>query len=47
MVVKNFRNKAKLDHGTIAGTGITYKKIPCYMRDSACKWFIVKKDKIF
>ena len=47
MVVKNFRNKAKLDHGTITGTGITYKKIPCYMRDSACKWFIVKKDKIF
>ena len=28
------------------GTGRTYKKIPCYMRDSACKWFIVKKAKI-
>ena len=34
-------------HGTIIRTGITCKKIPCYMRDSACKWFIVKKAKIF
>ena len=31
------------DHGTIIRTGITCKKIPCYMCDSACKWFIVKK----
>ena len=28
-------------------TGITCKKIPCYMRDSAYGWFIVKKAKIF
>ena len=28
-------------------TGITCKKIPCYMCDSACRWFIVKKAKIF
>ena len=34
-------------HGTIVRTGITCKKIPCYMRDSACRWFIVKKAKIF
>ena len=25
----------------------TCKKIPCYMHDSACKWFIVKKIKCF
>ena len=25
-----------LDHGTITRTGITCKKIPCYMRDSTC-----------
>ena len=35
------------DHGTIIRTGITCEKIPCYMRDSACRWFIVKKAKIF
>ena len=28
-------------------TGITYKKIPCYMRDLSYRWFIVKKVKIF
>ena len=28
-------------------TGITSKKIPCYMRDSACKRFFIKKAKIF
>ena len=31
----------------IIRTGITCEKIPCYMRDSACKGFIVKKDKYF
>ena len=36
-----------MDHGTIIGTGITCKKIPCYMRDSACRWFIVGNAKIF
>ena len=36
-----------LTHGTIIRTGIICKKIPCYMRDSACRWFIVKKAKIF
>ena len=35
------------NHGTIKWTGIICKKIPCYMRDSACRWFIVKKAKIF
>ena len=35
-----------LNHGTIIPTGITCKKIPCYMRDSACRQFFVKKAKI-
>ena len=34
-------------HRTIIRTGITCKKIPCYMRDSACRWFIVENTKIF
>ena len=34
-------------HGTIIRTGITCKKIPCHVHDSACRWFIVKKAKIF
>ena len=34
-------------HGTIIRTEIACKKIPCYMRDSTCRWFIVKKCKIF
>ena len=38
-----FRFFALYFHGTIIGTGITCKKIPCYMRDSACRWFTVKK----
>ena len=40
-------NYARLALGTIIWTGITCKKIPCYMHDSACRWFIVKKAKIF
>ena len=35
-----------LNHGTVIRTGITYKKIPCYMHDSACNWFIVKKNRL-
>ena len=35
------------EHGTIIRTGITCKKISGYMNDSACRWFIVKKAKIF
>ena len=34
-------------HGTTLQTGITCKNIPCYMGNSACRWFIVQKDKIF
>ena len=34
-------------HGTIIGTGITCKKISCYMHDSACRKLILKSDKIF
>ena len=33
-------------HGTIIQTGATCKNIPCYMRDSARRWFIVNKAKI-
>ena len=46
----NFLNSVMVDrinHETIIRTGITCKKIPCYMGDSACRWFIVKKAKIF
>ena len=35
------------NHGTIIGTGITCRKIPCYIRNSASRWFIVKKAKLF
>ena len=34
-------------HGTITRTGIRCKKILWYTRDSACKWLIVEKAKIF
>ena len=30
-------------HETMTRTCITFKKITCYIRDSACRWFIVKK----
>ena len=33
-------------HGT-KRTGITCKKIFCYMRDLACRWLIVENTKIF
>ena len=34
-------------HETIIQTGITCKKILCYMRDSAIRWLIVENAKIF
>ena len=37
-------------HGAIIRRGITCKKIPSYMRDSACRWFrglLLKKLKYF
>ena len=37
----------KFKHGIIIRTGITCKKIPCYMCNSAGRWFIVQKAKIF
>ena len=40
-------NTNKFYHGTIIRTGITCKKIPRYMRDSACRWFFVENAKIF
>ena len=50
MLLRNYTTTGvfkAFNHGTIIRTGITCKKIPCYMRDSACRWFIVKKAKIF
>ena len=37
----------KCAHGTTIRTGITYKKILCYMRDSACRQLIVENTKLF
>ena len=34
-------------HGTIIQTGLTCKKIPCYMYDSASMWLIVENGKMF
>ena len=42
-----FLQKKTCYHGTIMRTGITCKKIPCYMRNSACMWFVVKIAKMF
>ena len=36
-----------IHHETIIRTGITCKKISCYMRNSACRWLIVVNAKIF
>ena len=35
------------NNGPIIQLGIARKEIPFYMRDSACRWFIVKKGKTF
>ena len=40
-------SEIKLVHETIIRTGITCKKIRCYMRDSACRWLIIENAKIF
>ena len=37
--------KKTSDHETVIQIGLTGKKISCYMVDSACRWFIVKKLK--
>ena len=38
---------ARFKHGIIIkGAGLTYKKIPCYMRDSACRCFFEKSEKL-
>ena len=44
---KILKSLPKLQHGTIIGTQITCKKIFCYMHDSAYRWLIVKKGKLF
>ena len=46
-IYENIHENFVSNHGTIIQTGITCKKTPCYMRDSACRWFIVKKAEIF
>ena len=49
--INRFLSKGMLDiylkHGIIIRAGITCKKTPCYKRNSACRWCIVKKAKIF
>ena len=45
--IKNLRANVLFNHGSITPTGITYKKISCYMRDSACRWVIVENAKIY
>ena len=34
-------------HGNIIGTGITCKKIHCYIHGPVCRWLIVENAKIF
>ena len=41
------KNPALSRHGTIIQPGITFNKIPCYMRDSAYRWPFVEDAKIF
>ena len=41
------KNRLNTSLGTIMQAGITCMKIPCYMRDSTCSWFSVKKAKLF
>ena len=36
-----------LYHRTIIRIEITSKKIPCYMRELACRWLIVENAEIF
>ena len=47
LLIQPWLKVALFRHVTIIRIGITWKKIPCYMRDSACRWCIVKKAKIF
>ena len=42
----DFADDNTLYHGTIILTGVTCKKIFCYMLDSACRWRIVENAKI-
>ena len=43
-ILRENQNKRK---PSIIRTGRICKKIPFYMRDSACRWFIVKNAKLF
>ena len=49
-LIKGLNEPYRLDqiskHGTVIPTGITCKKV-CYMRDSACRWFIVENAEMF
>ena len=42
---EQFCSQLPLTMELIIRPGITCKKISCYMRDLACRWFIVKKLK--
>ena len=42
----HFKHMAMFCHGTILQTQITFKEIPCYMRDSAFRWIVFENAKI-
>ena len=44
--IKKYFENLNLTTEPIIRTGITSKKIPCYMRNSACRWRIVENAKI-
>lgn len=41
-----FKVHKSIYHGAIIRTGATCKKIPSYMRNSHCRWLIVKNVNI-
>ena len=45
--INGSNSHVRFNHGTIIQTRIACKKIPCYICESAYRWFIVKKAKIF
>ena len=36
-----------LEHKAVIRTGKTCKEVPCYMRNSTCRWHLVKYIKTF
>ena len=45
MITEKEKRKNQSNHETMIWIGITYKKIPCHVRGSACKWSVVKNAK--